>query len=64
MCERCVTVDGKPATKQDVEGPTLLDGAFEDGLAVVSSAQTSCMNYTLEKVAKNRAGAPCGLLRC
>jgi hypothetical protein len=52
------TVDGKPATKQDVEGPTLLEGAFEGGLAVVSSAQTSCMNYALEKVDKRRAGAP------
>ena len=34
-------VDGKPATSQDMDGPTLLSGAFEGGLAVVSLNQTA-----------------------
>ena len=46
-------VDGKPATKQDINGPTLLDGAFEGGLAVVSVNQTSCINYSLQRINKN-----------
>jgi len=43
------TVNGRPATKKDIAGPTLLDGAFEGGLAVVSLNQTACMNYTLQR---------------
>jgi hypothetical protein len=52
------TVDGKPATSQQVEGPTLLSGAFEGGLAVVSLNQTTCMNYTLQRINKNRPAEP------
>jgi len=46
------TVDGKPAAAQKIDGPTLLSGAFEGGLAVVSLTQTACMNFSLERRAK------------
>jgi hypothetical protein len=52
------TVDGKPAVSDDVDGPTLLEGAFEGGLAVVSLAQSVCMNYTLQKIDPNRPAEP------
>ncbi|HZY63576.1 MAG TPA: hypothetical protein VFE38_13735 [Edaphobacter sp.] len=42
-------INGKPATSQDMKGPTLLSGAFEGGLAIVSSEQTVCMNYKLQR---------------
>ena len=51
-------VDGKPATSQQMDGPTLLSGAFEGGLAVVSLNQTSCINYTLERIDRNRPAEP------
>jgi hypothetical protein len=51
-------VDGKPPASWDVGGPTLLSGAFEGGLAVVSLTQTSCTNYTLQKISKKRPNAP------
>jgi hypothetical protein len=51
-------VDGKPATSQDIDGPTLLSGAFEGGLAVVSLNQTTCMNYTLQRIKRNRPTEP------
>jgi hypothetical protein len=51
-------VDGKPATSQKIDGPTLLSGVFEGGLAVVSPNQTSCMNYTLQRINKSRAADP------
>ena len=47
-------VDGKAATSQDMDGPTLLSGAFEGGLAVVSLSQTACMKYALQRI--NRGG--------
>jgi hypothetical protein len=52
------TVDGKPAVSDDVDGPTLLDGAFEGGLAVVSLTQSVCTNYTLQKINPNRPAEP------
>lgn len=52
------TVNGKPATSQDIDGPTLLNGAFEGGLAVVSLNQTACMNYTLQRINRNRPAEP------
>jgi hypothetical protein len=52
------SVDGMPATSQKIDGPTLLDGAFEGGLAVVSLTQTACMNYSLERVDKSRQTGP------
>ena len=52
------TVDGKPAVSDDVDGPTLLDGAFEGGLAVVSLTQSVCTNYALQKINQNRPAEP------
>lgn len=49
------TVNGKPATSQNIKGPTLLSGAFEGGFAVVSSSQKACMKYRLER---NHGGRP------
>jgi hypothetical protein len=51
-------VDGKPATSQDIDGPAVLHGAFEGGLAVVASSQTACMNYTLQRINRNRPTEP------
>lgn len=51
-------VDGKPATAQSVDGPTLLSGAFEGGLAVVSLNQSACMTYALQPVRRNRPAEP------
>jgi len=52
------TVNGEPATSQDMDGPTLLNGMFEGGLAVVSLNQTVCTNYTLERIKNSRPDAP------
>jgi hypothetical protein len=54
------TVDGKPSKSQDqdLDGPTMLSGAFEGGLAVVSQNQTACMNYTLQRIKENRPTDP------
>jgi hypothetical protein len=52
------TVDGKAATSQNMEGPTMLSGAFEGGLAVVSLNQTACMNYDLQRINRNRPAEP------
>jgi hypothetical protein len=51
-------VNGKPPTSQDMDGPTLLDGAFEGGLAVVSLKQAACTNYTLQRIKRNRPAEP------
>lgn len=48
------SIDGKPATSQHVEGPTLLSGIFEGGLAVVSFNQKACMNYALQPTDRGR----------
>jgi hypothetical protein len=47
-------VNGKPATAQNTDGPTMLSGWFEGGLAVVSLDQTACMNYDLLRINRNR----------
>jgi hypothetical protein len=52
------SVNGKPPKSQDMKGPTLLSGAFEGGLAVVSVYQKSCMRYRLERIHGNRADEP------
>ena len=52
------TVNGQPATRQEIDGPSIVRGAFEGGLAVVSLNQTSCMNYTLQRINRNDAKAP------
>lgn len=43
-------VNGKPATSQGIDGPTLLTGAFEGALAAVSLNQSACMNYVLQRI--------------
>lgn len=52
------TVDGKPATSKNMDGPATLSGAFEGGLAVVSLKQAACTNYKLQRVHKNRPSDP------
>jgi hypothetical protein len=52
------TVNGKPATSQHFGGPSVLSGAFEGGLAVVSLSQRACMRYTLQRVKRNGPPAP------
>jgi hypothetical protein len=52
------TVNGQPATSQDIGGPSLLSGVFEGALAIVSINQRSCMNYKLERFKRNSPDAP------
>jgi hypothetical protein len=52
------TVNGKPATSQDMKGPSLLSGVFEGGLAVVSLNQRGCMKYTLQRINKKYPSEP------
>jgi hypothetical protein len=52
------SVGGKPATSQNMDGPTLLNGAFEGGFAVVSLNQTACMNYDLQRINRDRPTEP------
>lgn len=52
------TVNGKPAASQDIGGPSVLSGAFEGGLAVVSLNQRACMRYTLQRIKRNGPPAP------
>jgi hypothetical protein len=52
------TVNGQPATKKKIDGPSIVDGAFEGGLAVVSLNQTACMNYTLQRTNRSRPSEP------
>lgn len=48
-------VNGKPATSQKIDGPTMLSGVFEGGLAVVSGSQSACMRYELEPIRRKAA---------
>jgi hypothetical protein len=52
------TVNGKPAASQNLDGPTLLNGAFEGGLAVVSLSQSACMHYELQPINRKRPAQP------
>jgi hypothetical protein len=52
------SVNGKAAAAQDIEGPSLVSGVFEGGLAVVSVNQKACMWYALERVNTKRPGEP------
>jgi hypothetical protein len=52
------SVNGKPAISQDMEGPSVLKGAFEGGLDVVSPNQISCMHYTLQPINSKRPNEP------
>ena len=51
-------VDGRAARSQDLDGPSLLSGVFEGGLAVVSGKEAACMSYTVLPVKKHRLGEP------
>jgi hypothetical protein len=51
-------VDGKPANSQHMEGPALLSGIFEGGLAVVSLNQMACMSYTLQPIDRKHPAEP------
>ena len=52
------TVDGKPPKSQQMDGPTLLSGAFEGGLAVVSLNQRACMKYELQRINRKQPNEP------
>jgi hypothetical protein len=52
------TVDGKPPRSQQMNGPALLNGLFESGLAIVSLNQEACMHYTLQRANANRPAEP------
>lgn len=52
------SVDGKPVASQAMDGPALVTGIFEGGLAVVSIGQTACMNYSLQRVNRKRPQDP------
>jgi hypothetical protein len=52
------TVNGQSAKSQEMGGPSIVHGAFEGALTVVSLSQTACMNYTLERTKRNDAQAP------
>ncbi len=51
-------VDGKPATSQHLNVPSLPSGAFEGGLAVVSRDQAACMSYALQRINRDRPAEP------
>jgi hypothetical protein len=51
-------VNGKPAASQNLDGPTLLSGVFEGGLAVVSLSQRACMNYELQPIDRKSPARP------
>lgn len=54
------SINGQPPASQDqnINGPSLLQGAFEGGLAVVSADQASCMKYQLQPVNRKRPTEP------
>ncbi|GGG99248.1 hypothetical protein [Silvibacterium dinghuense] len=52
------SVDGKPARSQDIDGPALVSGIFEGGLAVASLEQSGCMDYTLQPPDRKHPGGP------
>jgi hypothetical protein len=51
-------VDGKPATSPPGYDPTMLRGAFEGALAVISRSQTECMSYSLQRTRRGRPSDP------
>jgi hypothetical protein len=51
-------INGKPVPSQNMDGPALLSGAFEDGLAAVSLNQTACMSYALQRINRDRLPEP------
>jgi hypothetical protein len=51
-------VNSKPPTSQNMDGPTMLSGAFEGALAVVSLKQTACMHYELQPINEKHPTVP------
>jgi hypothetical protein len=51
------SVNGKAAASQEMQGPSLVSGAFEGALAVVSIKQAACMHYSLQRTKKGDAAA-------
>lgn len=51
-------LNGKPPASQDLKGPSLVSGAFEGALAVVSLSQRACMKYTLKRIHKDHPAEP------
>jgi hypothetical protein len=52
------SIDGKPPRSQQLNGPALLNGLFESGLAIVSVNQEACMHYTLQRANANHPAVP------
>ena len=54
------SINGKPPASQDrdINGPSLLQGVFEGGLAVVSADQAACMKYQLQRMNPKRPTEP------
>ncbi|HEV2645904.1 MAG TPA: hypothetical protein VGU46_06015 [Acidobacteriaceae bacterium] len=52
------SVNGRPASSQDLAGPTVVSGAFEGALAVVSFSQSTCTRYTLDHNKRKDPTAP------
>jgi hypothetical protein len=52
------SIDGKPPRSQQMDGPALLMGLFEGGLAIVSVNQEACMHYTLQRANANHPAEP------
>lgn len=55
------SINGRPPESQsldDLDGPSLLQGAFEGTLAVVSVDQKECMKYTLRRINRKQPEAP------
>lgn len=52
------SVNGRPSTSEVMDGPALLSGIFEEGLAVVSVGQAACMNYSLQRIDRKRPDEP------
>ena len=51
-------VNGKAASSQDMKGPSLVSGAFEGGLDIVSLNQRGCMKYALQPINAKRPKEP------
>lgn len=52
------SVNGRAATARTMEGPSLVSGVFEGGLAVVSPEQKVCMRYALERTKRSDRSKP------
>ena len=52
------TVDGHPAEGSELNGPSILSGAFSGGLAMVSISQKACMSYKLRPIKPGHPNDP------